>query len=206
VTIPNTETYKVGDNYIKVGEEIEYEWTYQEGADVHEANIAMISYARAEAAYVLAEDKKAKGIVKPSQLRLDNGAQVAQAPPSATETAFGPPDATLSESAAPPATDAPEPVEVGKFKLEKRAKDDRLELSLFPVLGDGRVGKYRELSFVAARESVWEMIKGVVGDRTFNLPIEEECSWTAHYTWGKTYTGRDGSEKRYKDLQRLEAR
>jgi hypothetical protein len=174
------------------------------GADLEEVFNSLSAFLTARVAMDM--KIKEKEYVQTPQLRLDNGAQVAQAPPSATETAFGPPDATLPESAAPPATDAPEPVEVGKFKLEKRAKDDRLELSLFPVLGDGRVGKYRELSFVAARESVWEMIKGVVGDRTFNLPIEEECSWTAHYTWGKAYTGRDGSEKRYKDLVRLEAR
>ncbi|MHA2303708.1 MAG: hypothetical protein ACXACD_22455 [Candidatus Thorarchaeota archaeon] len=201
ITIPNTETYKVGDNYIKVGAEVVYEWAYNEGADYHDVNIAMIAYARAEADYILADDKEKKGITKTQA--------VAKAPEPAGEPAFGPPDSDIVNILPTTANDAPEPIEIAKFKLEKRTQDDLLMLQLYPLLGDGRIGKYAELKMVASREKLWGIMEGAMSPSEYSfqsLPVEYECSWLAFWEHGKEYTGKDGSTKRYKDLVRLEAR
>ncbi len=79
-TITSTETYKIDDNYIKVGKEETFEWTYDASADVHEVNMAMDAYSRASVAYSISEQKQAKGIsASEAPLKLEQAATAAEA-------------------------------------------------------------------------------------------------------------------------------
>ena len=111
-TVTSKETYKIGDNYISVGDEPSYGWTYPEGAStdvIHDINIAMNAYARAAMAHSISEQKQAKGIsasVAPEGVDPDTGyitpPAPPSAPPSAPSVAATPPVAVSTQISADP--------------------------------------------------------------------------------------------------------
>ncbi len=81
IEIPNTETHKIGDNYIKVGCILSYECALKENADVNAVTDALDAYTRAKGNQSLADQKQEKGIsTTAAPLQPEQAATVAQVP------------------------------------------------------------------------------------------------------------------------------
>ena len=86
------------------------------------------------------------------------------------------------------------------FELARRT-DGKLELHLYPLLGNGQVGQYPEVRYVAERAAMWEMLKPVLGGTELGeLPVKKVCNWKVTYELGRE-TPKGG---RYKDLVGIE--
>lgn len=100
----------------------------------------------------------------------------------------------------PQTADGPQTFECPMFELARRT-DGKMELRLFPLLGNGQVGQYPEVRYTAEREAMWEMLKPVLGDTELGeLPVKKVCNWKVTYKLGRE-TPKGG---RYKDLLGIE--
>ena len=100
----------------------------------------------------------------------------------------------------PQTADGPQTFECPMFELARRT-DGKLDLHLFPMLGNGQAGQYPEVRYVAEREAMWAMLKPMLGDTELGeLPVKKVCNWKVTYKLGRE-TPKGG---RYKDLQKIE--
>lgn len=94
-----------------------------------------------------------------------------------------------------------------QFVLQKRT-DGKMELQMYPMLGDGSIGQYSECTYVGDRDKMWDMAGHVLKPYNLSaedLPAKRECSWLVEYTYGKPTgkTDKQGNATYYRDLQSI---
>jgi len=85
--------------------------------------------------------------------------------------------------------------------------DDKYQLLIYPVLGNGNEGKYPITKFTAtSKQAFFDMVKPVWDDIEANggIPSKGRVEWKAQTAEGREYKGKDGSTKHYTDLVSLE--
>jgi hypothetical protein len=95
--------------------------------------------------------------------------------------------------------------EAVQFVLQKRT-DGKYEIQLYPQLGDGSIGQYPELQYVADRDGIWEKFGEVLKPyniKADELPAKRACKWSVGYVFGKPTgkTDKTGQPTFYRDFQ-----
>ena len=108
----------------------------------------------------------------------------------------GGPVVAIAQPAKGPEIEGPQSFTCPMFELARRT-DGKLELHLYPLLGNGQVGQYPEVRYVAERATMWEMLKPALGDTELGeLPVKKVGNLKVTYELGRE-TPKGG---RYKDL------
>ena len=114
--------------------------------------------------------------------------------------------APKQEADAEPATHNADGTE-SVYKYEALAlPDDKYQLLIYPVLGNGNEGKYPITKFTAtSKQAFFDMVKPVWDDIEAGggIPSQGRVEWKAQTAEGREYKGKDGSTKHYTDLVSL---